>query len=119
MAGQQCWALQQLSVRMQQQVKSFLESSKTINYATIEQNDFRKKYWQTCHDDFRAANRSLPNNRSTHPRCRLMKKQTNQTPRVEEGKVIAERLNGYAAFVGCWALIGAYLTTGQIIPGVV
>jgi len=41
------------------------------------------------------------------------------TPRVEEGKVIAERLNGYAAFVGCWALIGAYLTTGQIIPGVV
>ena len=28
-------------------------------------------------------------------------------------------LNGYAAFVGCWALIGAYLTTGQIIPGVV
>ncbi|WP_413684795.1 high light inducible protein [Prochlorococcus sp. MIT 1011] len=33
--------------------------------------------------------------------------------------VIAERLNGYAAFVGCWALIGAYLTTGQIIPGVV
>ena len=34
-------------------------------------------------------------------------------------KVIAERLNGYAAFVGCWALIGAYLTTGQIIPGLV
>ena len=48
-----------------------------------------------------------------------MKNQTNETLRVEEGKVIAERLNGYAAFVGCWALIGAYLTTGQIIPGVV
>ena len=48
-----------------------------------------------------------------------MKKQVTETPRVEEGKVIAERLNGYAAFVGCWALIGAYLTTGQIIPGVV
>ena len=45
-----------------------------------------------------------------------MKNQTTETPRVEEGKVIAERLNGYAAFVGCWALIGAYLTTGQIIP---
>ena len=48
-----------------------------------------------------------------------MKKQISQTQRVEEGKIIAERFNGYAAFVGCWALIGAYLTTGQIIPGLV
>ena len=48
-----------------------------------------------------------------------MKNQPPETPRVEEGKIIAERLNGYAALVGCWALIGAYLTTGQIIPGVV
>ena len=48
-----------------------------------------------------------------------MKNKTTGTPRVEEGKVIAERLNGYAAFVGCWALSGSYLTTGQIIPGVV
>jgi len=48
-----------------------------------------------------------------------MKKETNETQRVEETKVIAERFNGYAAFIGCWALVGAYLTTGQIIPGVV
>ena len=48
-----------------------------------------------------------------------MKNKTTTTPRVEEGKVIAERLNGLTAFIGCWALIGAYLTTGQIIPGVV
>ena len=48
-----------------------------------------------------------------------MKKQTTETQRVEEGKVIAERLNGLAASVGCLALIGAYLTTGQIIPGFV
>ncbi len=48
-----------------------------------------------------------------------MKNQTTETPRLEESKVFAERLNGYAAFVGCWALVGAYLTTGQIIPGVV
>jgi len=48
-----------------------------------------------------------------------MKSSTTNSPRVEEGKVIAEKLNGYAAFVGCWALIGAYLTTGQIIPGIV
>ena len=48
-----------------------------------------------------------------------MNNKTTETPRVEEGKLIAERLNGYAAFVGCFALVGAYLTTGQIIPGVV
>ena len=48
-----------------------------------------------------------------------MKNKTTETRQVEESKVIAERLNGYAAFVGCWALIGAYITTGQIIPGLV
>ena len=48
-----------------------------------------------------------------------MKNQNTESARIEEGKVIAERLNGYAAFLGCWALIGAYLTTGQIIPGLV
>ena len=48
-----------------------------------------------------------------------MKNQITETSRVEEGKVIAERLNGLAASVGCLALIGAYLTTGQIIPGFV
>ena len=48
-----------------------------------------------------------------------MDNQTTETPRVEEGKMIAERLNGLAASIGCLALVGAYLTTGQIIPGVV
>ena len=43
----------------------------------------------------------------------------NNNRNIDPAKVTAERLNGYAAFVGCWALIGAYLTTGQIIPGVV
>ena len=31
----------------------------------------------------------------------------------------AERLNGRLAMLGVWAAIGAYLTTGQILPGVV
>ena len=48
-----------------------------------------------------------------------MKNQTTKTQRVEEGKVFAERLNGMAASIGCLALVGAYLTTGQIIPGFV
>ena len=39
--------------------------------------------------------------------------------KIHPQKLNAERLNGYSAFVGCLALIGAYLTTGQIIPGFV
>ncbi len=37
----------------------------------------------------------------------------------EPSKIVAERINGWAAMMGFWAAIGAYLTTGQIIPGVV
>tara|TARA_B100000214_G_scaffold191755_1_gene138559 strand:+ start:216 stop:362 length:147 start_codon:yes stop_codon:yes gene_type:complete len=48
-----------------------------------------------------------------------MKNKSTEISRVEEGKVFAERLNGLAASVGCLALVGAYLTTGQIIPGFV
>ena len=42
-----------------------------------------------------------------------------ETPKVEKEKVVAERLNGRFAMMGFIALIGAYLTTGQIIPGIV
>ena len=42
-----------------------------------------------------------------------------ETKTVEEEKVIAEKLNGRFAMMGFIALIGAYLTTGQIIPGMV
>ena len=41
------------------------------------------------------------------------------TIKIDPEKVTAERLNGYAALFGCIALIGAYVTTGQIIPGFV
>ena len=36
---------------------------------------------------------------------------------IEKEKIVAERLNGRFAMMGFIALIGAYLTTGQIIPG--
>ena len=36
---------------------------------------------------------------------------------IEREKIIAEKLNGRFAMLGFIALIGAYLTTGQIIPG--
>ena len=38
---------------------------------------------------------------------------------IEKEKLIAERLNGRFAMMGFIALIGAYLSTGQIIPGFV
>ena len=41
------------------------------------------------------------------------------TKTVEKEKVIAEKLNGRFAMMGFIALVGAYLTTGQIIPGMV
>jgi len=48
-----------------------------------------------------------------------MSSQNNSSRIIDPEKITAERLNGYAAFLGCIALIGAYATTGQIIPGFV
>ena len=38
---------------------------------------------------------------------------------IEKEKVVAETLNGRFAMLGLIAAIGAYLTTGQLIPGFV
>ena len=40
-----------------------------------------------------------------------------KTKIVEKEKIVAEKLNGRFAMIGLVALVGAYLTTGQIIPG--
>ena len=40
-----------------------------------------------------------------------------KTKIVEKEKVLAETLNGRFAMIGLIAALGAYLTTGQIIPG--
>ena len=37
----------------------------------------------------------------------------------EAQKIVAEKLNGRFAMLGIIAALGAYLTTGQIIPGFV
>ena len=42
-----------------------------------------------------------------------------ETKTVEKEKVVAENLNGRFAMMGFIAIVGAYLTTGQIIPGFV
>ena len=46
-----------------------------------------------------------------------MKKGNPIPKKVEKEKVVAETLNGRFAMIGLIAGVGAYLTTGQIIPG--
>ncbi len=48
-----------------------------------------------------------------------MYKQNSNIRKIDPEKVAAERLNGYAALLGCIDLVGAYAPTGQIIPGFV
>ena len=49
----------------------------------------------------------------------IMKKTESKTRTIEKEKVVAEILNGRFAMLGLIAAVGAYLTTGQIIPGFV
>ena len=48
-----------------------------------------------------------------------MTKSNTKIKKIEKEKVVAETLNGRFAMIGLIAAIGAYLTTGQIIPGFV
>ncbi|MBO8219435.1 chlorophyll a/b-binding protein [Prochlorococcus marinus] len=52
---------------------------------------------------------------STNP----MKNSNAKVKTIEKEKIVAETLNGRFAMLGLIAAIGAYLTTGQIIPGFV
>ena len=48
-----------------------------------------------------------------------LKKPDSNIKKLEKEKVVAETLNGRFAMIGLIAAVGAYLTTGQIIPGFV
>ena len=48
-----------------------------------------------------------------------MKNTNPKVKTIEKEKVVAETLNGRFAMLGLIDAIGAYLTTGQIIPGFV
>ena len=48
-----------------------------------------------------------------------MTKTNSKTKTIEKDKVVAETINGRFAMMGLIAAMGAYLTTGQIIPGFV
>ncbi|KGF89450.1 MULTISPECIES: high light inducible protein [Prochlorococcus] len=43
----------------------------------------------------------------------------NQKINIDPQKTKAEKLNGRFAIIGLVALVGAYITTGQIVPGVI
>ena len=47
-----------------------------------------------------------------------MTNSTKKVKTIEKEKVVAETLNGRFAMIGFIALLGAYITTGQIIPGI-
>ena len=49
----------------------------------------------------------------------LMSNSNKNLKTIEKEKVVAETLNGRFAMIGLIAAVGAYLTTGQIIPGFV
>ncbi len=42
-----------------------------------------------------------------------------QKRNIDPQKLVAEKLNGRFALLGLSAFVGAYITTGQIIPGIV
>ena len=46
-------------------------------------------------------------------------KNKNQQRKIDPQKINAEILNGRFALLGVIALAGAYISTGQIIPGIV
>ena len=46
-------------------------------------------------------------------------KNNNQIRNIDPQKVKAENRNGRFALVGLIALVGAYITTGQIVPGII
>jgi len=51
-----------------------------------------------------------------------MAKQTKKTNEISNQEVdfsIAEKWNGIAALIGCFAAFASYSFTGQLIPGVV
>ena len=54
-----------------------------------------------------------------YSKFKTMKNTSNKTKTIEKEKIVAETLNGRFAMLGLVAAIGAYLTTGQIIPGFV
>ena len=84
----------------------------------LKQRHSRQSHRQTSNDGLHDFSRNICNDRSTYPRCFLM--ENNNTKRnIDPQKTSAEKLNGRFALVGVIALVGAYISTGQIVPGII
>ena len=63
--------------------------------------------------------KQFQNENSNYLSTNSMKNSNTKVKTIEKEKIVAETLNGRFAMLGLIAAIGAYLTTGQIIPGFV
>ncbi len=63
--------------------------------------------------------KQFQNENSNYLSSNQMKNTKAKVKTIEKEKVVAETLNGRFAMLGLIAAVGAYLTTGQIIPGFV
>ena len=63
--------------------------------------------------------KQFQNENLNHLTSNPMKNSNTKSNTIEKEKVVAETLNGRFAMLGLIAAVGAYLTTGQIIPGFV
>ena len=46
-------------------------------------------------------------------------KNSNEKRNIDPQKISAEKLNGRFALLGVIALVGAYISSGQIVPGII
>ena len=63
--------------------------------------------------------KQFQNENSNYLTSNPMKNTNTKVKTIEKEKIVAETLNGRFAMIGLIAAVGAYLTTGQIIPGFV
>ena len=63
--------------------------------------------------------KQFQNENSNYLTSKTMKNSNTKVKTIEKEKEVAETLNGRFAMLGLIAAVGAYLTTGQIIPGFV
>ena len=62
--------------------------------------------------------KQFQNENSNYLTSNPMKNSNTKVKTIEKEKIVAETLNGRFAMLGLIAAVGAYLTTGQIIPGI-
>ena len=104
------------SLALYLQIVIFILSNSYLN--EFKQRHSRQSHRKTSDDGLHDFSRNICDNRSTYPRCFLMENK-NQKRNIDPQKTSAEKLNGRFALVGVIALVGAYITTGQIVPGIV